>query len=63
MKQYGDPVITVRMPKNMVTGLKLMADKRGTTASEIIRNLISDELKSWGITQTAEPIPGQMKLE
>ena len=63
MKQYGDPLIAVRMPAPMITGLKLLAKQRGLSASDVVRELVHDELVANGIRTTEEPLPGQMEIE
>lgn len=49
-KEYGDPVVTVRMPKWQIAGLKLVARKEHTTPSELIRDMVAAVLYENGIT-------------
>ena len=62
--EYGEPTMTVRLPIWMHTGLKVAAQREGTTVSAILRGLAADKLKEHGITATsAEPIRGQITLD
>ena len=63
LKQYGDPLFAVRMPGAVITGLKLLAKQRGVTASDVVRELVVEELKANGIRTIDEPLPGQMTVE
>ena len=61
--EYGDPVCTVRMPGWMKRGLDVLANREGTTVSEILRDLASNELQRNGITERgSQPLPGQLSM-
>ena len=62
-KQWGDPVITLRIPKWQIAGLKMIARKTGHTVSFLIRDQIEAVLSLYDITEqsiSTEPIPGQI---
>ena len=62
--EYGEPVMTLRLPTWMHAGLKIAARKEGTTVSGILRELAAAKLKEHGITaEGAKPIDGQITLE
>lgn len=59
----GNPTITVRMPRHIIQGLQLMARDELTTCSDIVRQLVEDELTRKGYPTTEQPLEGQVKLE
>ena len=61
-KQRGNPVYTVRLTRQEITGLKMLADRQGLSTSDILRGLPRDELKRNGISTQEEPIEGQVRL-
>lgn len=63
--EYGDPVVTLRLPRQMVAAAKIAAKRHGTTLSGLMRRLLVDQLQKDGITwqDAAEPIPGQQTLD
>lgn len=62
-KQYGDPLIAVRMPRHLIAGLKMMARDQGSNSSEIVRALVEEELKAHGYQIKEEPMEGQLRIE
>ncbi len=62
-KQRGDPVMTLRMPRAVITALQIEAAKRETTVSKMLRDLAMTELESKGYRFTEKPLEGQMMLE
>ena len=62
--EYGDPMFSVRMPSWMITTLKMLARQQGTTVSYLLRDIVSDEFKRYGIKRPGEvPIEGQLRIE
>lgn len=61
-KPWGDPVFTVRMPKSMITGLKMLAKDEQCTTSDIIRDLVLAELKSKGYLRGETQLKGQQSF-
>jgi hypothetical protein len=61
-KQRGNPVYTVRLTRQEIAGLKMLADRQGLSTSDILRGLLRDELKRNGISTQEEPIEGQVRL-
>ena len=62
-KQWGDPVITLRIPKWQIAGLKILAKRTGHTVSFLIREQIEAVLALYDITESTinpDPIPGQI---
>lgn len=45
-----------------IVALKMAADKHGLTISDLLRQLIEDQLKRDGISVTSGPLPGQMTM-
>ena len=63
-QQYGDPIITVRIPSGMIVAAKEAARIHGTTLSELIRDLIAQQIARDGLTwQTVAPIDGQEQMD
>lgn len=62
--EYGDPVLTMRLPVWAHSGLKIAARREGTTVSALLRELAFEKLKEHGITGVGEePIEGQTRIE
>ena len=63
--EYGDPVVTLRLPRQMMTAAKICARRHDTTLSGLIRRLIDDQLHQDGITWQVPPtsIPGQKSID
>lgn len=59
-KRYGDPVLTLRIPKESLAALKLLAARESTSVSGILRALIDQRLKESGITPAPVPVDGQI---
>ena len=60
----GDPVMTLRLPAWMISGLKHVALKEDTTVSALIREMVEALLKERGIHPDADrPIDGQCTLD
>ena len=59
---YGDPVVTLRLPREMIAAAKISAKRHETTFSGLVRSLIEQVLQEDGIDwfQPSETIPGQM---
>jgi len=61
-KHKGRPIITLRLDAARIAALKMAANKHGLTVSDLIRQLIDDQLKQDGISVTSEPLPGQVGI-
>lgn len=63
-RQYGDPIITVRLPSGMIVAAKQSAQIHDTTLSALIRDLITQQIDRDGLTwQTIEAIDGQQRID
>lgn len=62
-KVYGDPLIAVRLPAEVIKGIKTLAERQNTSVSAIVRDLIEGELKENGIKSSPTQIEGQMRIE
>ena len=61
---YGDPVMTLRLPAWMISGLKQVALKEDTSVSALIREMVEALLKEHGIHADADrPIDGQCSMD
>ena len=61
---YGDPVLTLRLPAWMISGLKQVALKEDTSVSALIREMVEALLKEHGIHADADrPIDGQCTMD
>ena len=62
---YGDPVVTLRLPREMISAARMAAARHDTTFSGLVRDLIAAQLDQDGITwqHAAEPIPGQISYD
>lgn len=61
-KHRGRPIITLRLDAGRITALKIAAGKHGLTVSDLIRQLIDEQLTKDGISAANEPLPGQMSM-
>ena len=63
--EYGDPVVTLRLPRQMIAAARISAQRHDTTLSGLIRSLIVDQLDQDGISwcEPSEPTPGQVTLD
>lgn len=62
-KRYrGRPIITLRLDAARIAALKMAADKHGLTVSDLLRELIDEQLARDGISATSELLPGQMTM-
>ena len=61
-KQWGDPVLTLRLPAWQISGLKKIASEHQTSVSALIRDQIDALLYVNNITAEAErPLDGQIR--
>lgn len=58
----GRPIITLRLDAATIAALKISASQHGQTVSDLLRQLIADQLQRDGITVTSEPLPGQISM-
>lgn len=61
-KHRGRPIITLRLEPGKIAALKICAQQRGLTVSDLIRWLIDDQLQRDGISTTSAPLDGQMSM-
>lgn len=61
-KHRGRPIITLRLDASRIAALKMAAGKHGLTVSDLLRQLIDEQLKQDGITADSEPLPGQVSM-
>lgn len=63
--EYGNPVVTLRLPRQMINAAKICARRHDTSLSELMRRLLEDQLDQDGINwQTpSKPIPGQKGID
>ena len=63
VKTYrGRPILSARMPQAYIDGLHKLADRRGCTMADILRELVRDELRSEHIPTTLKPAQGQTRM-
>ena len=64
-KQWGDPVITLRIPSWQIAGLKRVAADTNSTVSALIREQIDTLLYVNGITdgKTVQTLDGQVSTK
>lgn len=58
----GRPIITLRLDASTIAALKIAARNHGLTVSDLIRQLITDQLQRDGITATSETLEGQLSM-
>ena len=61
-RHRGRPIITLRLDAGRIAALKMAADKHQVTVSDLLRELIDEQLTRDGIPATSEPLPGQMSM-
>ena len=61
-KHRGRPIITLRLDAGRIAALKMAADRHGLTVSDLLRQLIDEQLTRDGIPVTSEPLPGQLSM-
>ena len=61
-KHRGRPIIALRLDASRIAALKMAASKHGLTVSDLLRQLIDDQLNRDGIQTTSEPLPGQISM-
>lgn len=61
-RHRGRPIITMRLDAGRIAALKMAASKHRLTVSDLIRQLIDEQLSKDGIPITSEPLPGQMSM-
>ena len=62
---YGEPVVTLRIPKPMIAAAKVSARRHDTTLSGLMRDLLTKQLDQDGIDwrTPSEPIEGQQTID
>ena len=61
-RNRGRPIITLRLDAGRIAALKMAASKHSVTVSDLIRQLIDEQLSRDGITANSEPLPGQLTM-
>lgn len=59
----GRPIITLRVGPEIISALKISARRHSLTVSDLIRQLIDDQLSRDGISTAPRPLPGQRDIE
>ena len=62
-KQYGDPVLSLRITKPMIAAIKIAARESASTPSAYIRDLIAEDLRRRNISIEPTPIAGQIDVD
>ena len=63
-KEYGNPIVALRLPPAMIVGAKIGARQHQKSMSAYIRDIIADQLDKDGVTwQNIKPLEGQMRIE
>ena len=58
----GRPILTLRLGSEIIAALKISANRHGLTVSDLLRQLIADQLRNDGISTAYKPIDGQMSM-
>ena len=61
-RMRGNPIITMRLPRETIEALRICAGKHGLTVSDLMRKLIDDQLTQDGIYPRKTQIEGQMTM-
>ena len=61
-RHRGRPIITLRLDVGRIAALKMAADRHGVTVSDLLRQLIDDQLSRDGISPASKPLEGQMSI-
>ena len=61
-RHKGRPIITLRLDAGRIAALKMAANKHDLTVSDLLRQLIDEQLARDGISATSDPLPGQMSM-
>lgn len=59
----GRPILTMRLGPEIIAALKISARRHGLTVSDLIRQLIDDQLTRDGISTAPRPLPGQRDID
>ena len=55
-------MIALRLDPAIIAALKISARRHGLTVSDLIRQLIDEQLKADGIPATSKPLEGQISM-
>lgn len=55
-------MIAIRLPPEVIAGLKISARQHGMSVSDLVRILISEQLDRDGIRVSDKPIDGQISM-
>ena len=58
----GKPIITLRLSASIIAALKISASRHGITVSDLLRQLIDDQLRKDKIDTREPPIDGQLTM-
>lgn len=58
----GRPIITLRLDPPTIAALKIAANRHGMTVSDLLRQLIDEQLRRDGISTTPAQIDGQLTM-
>ena len=62
VRQRGRPIITLRLDTGTIAALKISASKHGKTVSDLLRDLINQQLETDGISTKDTPLEGQISM-
>lgn len=62
MAYRGRPIISLRMPREQIQGLQILARQQGRTVSDILRELVEQTLKENHIRTAPEQLDGQLSV-
>ena len=62
VRARGRPILTLRLGPEIIAALKLDANRHGLTVSDLLRQLIDEQLERDGISTASKPIDGQMSM-
>ena len=58
----GRPLVALRLSPEIIAALKISARQHGLTVSDLLRQLIAEQLKRDGISTTGKPLDGQISM-
>ena len=61
-KFRGRPIITLRLAPETIAALKICANQHGKSVSDLLRDLIDEQLSRDGISTAQKPIEGQISI-
>lgn len=62
-KQRGRPILTLRLGPEIIAALRISARRHELTVSDLLRQLIDEQLKRDNISTAPRPLPGQRDID